>query len=480
MSIKEQAKSTVIWSSIERFSVQGIQFILMILLGKLLAPDIFAPVAMLNIFMAVAQTFIDSGFANALIQRKERQEKDYSTVFYFNIAISLPIYFLLYFCAPLIANFYEMPLLVDLTRVLGLILIINSLGIVQQAKLTIELDFRRQAYATLLAVVVSGILGVWMAYTGWGVWALVWQALTNNLLRVIFLWIFAHWAPRLEFSMQSFRELFNFGSKLLASTMLHTLYQNVPTLIIGKFYSATELGCYNQAFRIAQLPSVNITNVIVRAVYPIQCRLQDDMEQLRDLFLKYMRMACYIIFPIMIALAAVAYPLVEVLLSEKWLPAVPMLQLLAIAYMWDPVMRINHNMLNVKGRTDYFLYAELIKKTVAFSLLIASVPFGVKMICAGLIVYSFADIAIIVYYSRKLTGITLYQQFRSLVPIMLLSFSMGGIMYAITLIPNISSVIHLLISLLLGTAWFFIGSWIFRFKEFAMLLSLVKRNKTIK
>jgi len=480
MSIKEQAKSTVIWSSIERFSVQGIQFILMILLGKLLAPDIFAPVAMLNIFMAVAQTFIDSGFANALIQRKERQENDYSTVFYFNIAISLPIYFLLYFCAPLIANFYEMPLLVDLTRVLGLILIINSLGIVQQAKLTIELDFRRQAYATLLAVVVSGILGVWMAYTGWGVWALVWQALTNNLLRVIFLWIFAHWAPRLEFSMQSFRELFNFGSKLLASTMLHTLYQNVPTLIIGKFYSATELGCYNQAFRIAQLPSVNITNVIVRAVYPIQCRLQDDMEQLRDLFLKYMRMACYIIFPIMIALAAVAYPLVEVLLSEKWLPAVPMLQLLAIAYMWDPVMRINHNMLNVKGRTDYFLYAELIKKTVAFSLLIASVPFGVKMICAGLIVYSFADIAIIVYYSRKLTGITLYQQFRSLVPIMLLSFSMGGIMYAITLIPNISSVIHLLISLLLGTAWFFIGSWIFRFKEFAMLLSLVKRNKTIK
>jgi len=343
--------------------------------------------------------------------------------------------------------------------------------------LTIELDFRRQAYATSFAVLASGALGIWMAYTGWGVWALVWQAVSNNFLRVVFLWIFAHWTPRFEFSMQSFRELFSFGSKLLASTMLHTLYQNVPTLIIGKFYSATELGCYNQAFRIAQLPSVNITNVIVRAVYPIQCRLQDDMEQLRDLFLKYMRMSCYIIFPIMVALAAVAYPLVEVFLSDKWLPAVPMLQLLTIAYMWDPVMRINHNMLNVKGRTDYFLYAEIIKKIVAFSLLIASVPFGVKMICAGLIVYSFADIIIIVYYSRKLTGITLYQQFRSLVPIMLLTFSMGGIMYVVTLIPNISSVMQLLISLPLGALWFFAWSWIFRFKEFDMLLSLTDRKK---
>ncbi len=477
MSVKEQATNSVIWSAIERFSVQGIQFLLSIIVTRLLVPEDYDVIAMLSIFMAVAQTFIDGGFANALIQKKEKREEDFSTVFYFNIAVSAVLYLALFAGSPYIAAFFKMPLLMDVTKVFGLTLIINSFGIVQQARMTIALDFKRQAYASLIAVVVSGLVGIWMAYSGYGVWALVYQALLSNLLRVLCVWIFSRWMPRLEFSLQSFRELFGFGSKLLLSTLLHTIYTNLYTLIIGKFFARGELGYYNRAFTIAQFPSINITNVIVRAVYPIQCRLQDDMEQLRDLFLKYMRMSCYVIFPVMLGLCALAEPLVKLILTDIWLPMVPMLQLLCIAFMWDPVMRINHNMLNVKGRSDYFLYAEIIKKIVAFAILIASIPFGVVVMCAGLILYSVADIIIIVYYSRKLTGITLMQQARALLPVMLLTGSMAGGMYLVTCIESFSAWLQLGVAVPLGGGYFIAMSWLFRFKEFELLKSVLLRRK---
>lgn len=477
MSVKQQATNSVIWSAVERFSVQGIQFLLALVIARLLGPDAYGTVAMLSFFMAIAQAFIDGGFANALIQKRQKREEDFSTVFYFNIVISVFIYLLLFVASPWIAAFFEMDVLEGITRVFGLTLVINSFGIVQQARLTIALDFRRQAYASLIAVLISGGVGIWMAYTGHGVWTLVWQALLNNLLRVVFIWIFSRWLPRLEFSMQSFRELFGFGSKLLLSTLLHNIYTNLYTLIIGKLFTSTELGYYNRSFTIAQFPSINITNVIVRAVYPIQCRIQDDLEETKAFFMKYMRMSCYLIFPIMVALCAVAEPLVRLVLGDQWLPMVPMLQLLCIAFMWDPVMRINNNILNVKGRSDYFLYAEIIKKVVAFSILLASLPFGVVGMCAGLLVYSFADIVIIVYYSRKLVGITLMQQICALTPVLLLAASMGGVMYAVTLVGVFSPLVKLCVALLLGGIYFVVVSWTFRFQEFAMLKSLVLRRK---
>ncbi len=477
MSVKEQATRSVIWSAVERFSVQGVQFLLSLVIARLLLPSDYGTVAMLSFFMAIGQTFIDGGFANALIQKKKKREADFSTVFYFNILISLVIYFLLFAGAPWIAVFFKTEVLVDLTRVFGLILIVNSFGIVQQARLTIALDFRRQAYASLIAVLISGGVGVWMAFHGYGVWTLVWQALLNNLLRVLCIWFFSRWMPRWEFSMQSFRELFGFGSKLLLSSLLHTIYTNLYTVIIARFFSSSQLGYYNRSFTIAQFPSVNITNVIVRAVYPIQCRVQDDLEETRNFFMKYMRMSCYVIFPVMIALCAVAEPLVKLILTDKWLPMVPMLQLLCIAFMWDPVMRINNNILNVKGRSDYFLYAEIIKKAVAFLLLLMTLPFGVVAMCAGLVVYAFADIFIIVYYSRKLIGITLAQQFRALSPVLGLTGSMGFLMYAVTLVGVFSPFVKLTLALTLGVAYFLVGSWIFRFQEFDLLRSLLLRKK---
>lgn len=475
MSIKQQATKSVFWSAVERLSTQGVQFLLSIIIARLLLPTDYGLIAMLTIFLAIAQTFIDSGFANALIQRQQRTEADFATVFYFNIAISVIIYLLLYLAAPLIASFYEEPQLVAITRVVGLILIINSFGIVQQAQLTIALDFKRQAIASLAGVTAGGVLGVWMAYSGYGVWALVSQTLLSGLLRVAMLSLFSRWRPRASFSKESFRVLFSFGSKLLLSSLLHTLYTNLYTLIIGKRFPTSDLGYFNRAQTLAQFPSTNFTNIIVRAVYPIQTRLQNDDEQLYAVFLKYLRMSCYLIFPIMIAFCAVAEPLVELLLKEKWLPAVPLLQILCFAYMWDPVMKINHNMLNVKGRSDYFLYAELWKKVAGFTILFGSLPFGIRAMCLGLVLYSFVDIAIIAYYVWRLTRITLLSQIRVLLPVVLLSFSMGGVMYL--LMGLFDSVwLRLLIPSAAGLLFYLGGSRLFRFNEINTLLSLLKKR----
>lgn len=475
-SLKQQATKSVLWSAIERFSVQGIQYIINIIIARLLLPSDYGVIAMLNIFLAVFQAVIDGGFANALIQKKDTTNVDCSTVFYFNIAVSVVMYAILYLSSAHIALFFEVPQLDLITKVVGLTLIINSLGIVQQARLTIALDFKHQAVASLSAVVISSPVGVWLAYNGYGAWSLVWHTLFNNLIRVALLWVFAKWRPQRVFSKESFRTLFSFGSKLLASSVLHTIYVNMYTLIIGKKFAATELGFFNRATTLAQFPSTNFTNIIVKAIYPIQCKMQDDIEQLNRTFMIYMRMACYVIFPIMIMLCAVAEPMIRIILTDKWLPSVPLFQILCLAYMWDPIMKINNNILNVKGRSDYFLHAEIIKKIVAVVILLATIPFGVTVMCIGLIGYAVADMVIIIYYSNKVIHISVWRQMRELAPVTLLSFSMGAVSY-LSLYLFDDPLLQLITGLATGGLYYLIMSHLFGFKEFKQLLSIVAKRK---
>ncbi|WP_302543906.1 lipopolysaccharide biosynthesis protein [Butyricimonas faecihominis] len=435
-TIKNQASHSVFWSAVERFSTQGVQFVLGMIIARFLLPSDYGTIAMLSIFMAIAQTFIDGGFINALIQKKQCSQQDYSTVFFFNICMSIGLYSILYLCAPWIANFYNEKLLTQVMRVIGLTLIINSLGIVQQAKLTIELNFKQQAIASFIAVLISGIVGVILAYQGFGVWTLVIQSLTSNLLRVILLWIFAHWKPLPYFSKNSFTTMFSFGSRLLLSSLLHTIYTNLYSLVIGKRFAPIELGLYNRATTIAQFPSNNLATVIVRAIYPIQCRIQDDTPALKELFIKYLRMSCYIIFPLMTILCVLAEPLVKIILTEKWLPAVPLIQILCLAYMWDPIMKINNSLLNVKGRSDYFLYAEIIKKIVALIILIVTLQFNVQIMCLGLILYALADMLIISLYVRKTINITIKEQIKALFPILMLSVILGLVSHIAIILTN--------------------------------------------
>lgn len=475
-SLKSQAVKGVVWSAVERFSVQGIQFVLSIIIARLVAPSEYGLIAMLGIFLAIAQTFIDSGFSNALIQKKDRTEEDFSTVFYFNIVVSLVIYLILFLSAPYIALFYKEPLLDIITKWVGVNIIVSALSIVQRAKLTIQLNFKTQAKASLIAVVISGICGITMAYYGYGVWALVCQSLLNNLLNTLLLWVFARWMPAFIFSWQSFKGLFSFGSKLLLSGLLNTIYLNLYTLVIGRKYSATDVGYYNRSYSIAQYPSVNIVGVITRAIYPIQCEMQHDEERLESSFIQYLRMSCYIIFPLMVGLAVLSKPMVLVLLTDKWASMSELLSILCIAYMWYPVMVINNQMLNVRGRSDYFLKAEIIKKIVAIVILLLTIPLGLKILCFGILFYNILDMGIIIVFTKKVMNTGFRQQFQAILPIFLVSIGVGVVTHLFLLI--ISNVyIQLFGGLFIGAVCLAFFSFVFRIKEFSYLLSYLKIKK---
>lgn len=464
----------VIWSAIERFSVQGLQFVMGIVIARLLLPSDYGLIAMLNIFMAISQVFIDAGFGNALTQKKNRTNTDCSTVFYSNLIMACVLYALLFVCAPFIASFYESPELTTITRVIGLTLVLDALGMVQQTRLVIDLNFRRLSIASLSAVITSGIVGIIMASNGYGVWALVAQLLINNVVRVILLWIVTKWHPDFTFSRASFKGLFKFSYKLLISSFIHQIYTNLYALVIGKKYSASELGFYSRAYSFANFPSMNISTIIERTIYPIFCEKQDNHEELNELFLKYMRMSCYIVFPLMVGLAAVAKPFIVTLLTDNWIDAVPLLQILCIAFMWDPIMRINHLIINAKGRSDYFLVSEIIKKVAGLSILFATIPFGVKTMCVGLILYSFADMWIIIFYNKKVTKIGWFRQLKEIFPVLSISLTMGAMVFALM---EILSFLQPLVLLIIGvTAGIFIYltlSVVFKFKEYRTIRSKI-------
>lgn len=473
MGNKRSLKTGIIWSSIERFSVQGISFLLSIVTARLVTPGEYGLIAMLTIFMAIAQSFIDCGFGNALIQKKDRNEVDYSTVFYFNISISLILYCILYLCAPLISRFYNQPQLIPVTRWIGLNLIFISLSIVQRTRLNIDLNFKLQAKVSLAAVIISGIAGITMAYNGWGVWALVFQSLSNNLLSTIFLWIAAKWHPMLVFSTDSFKRLFSFGSKLLASGLLNTIYLNLYSLVIGKFYNSADVGFYNRAYTISQYPSTNIVMIVSRAIYPIQCEHQDDDKWIENNFLSYIKMTCLIVFFLMGLLAIIAKPIVLIVLTEKWLPAAKLISILSIAYCLYPLMFINCQMLNVKGRSDLFLKAEIIKKVVAVAILCATLPFGVTWLCLGVLFYNIFDMIIIIWFVRQVIHTGYISQLRTMLPLIIITSLSGGIgliAYAATGNPYAQITIATMLFIIMYTT----GCHIFKINELSKLKDILK------
>ncbi|KAA6340153.1 Teichuronic acid biosynthesis protein TuaB, partial [termite gut metagenome] len=421
------------------------------------------------------QTFIDSGFSNALIQKKDRTETDYSTVFYFNIVVAGIVYGILFIGSPYIAGFYKEPQLEIITKWVGLNIILSAFSIVQRAKLSIKLDFKTQTKASLLSVIVSGCIGIALAYQGFGVWALVIQALSSSLLNTLLLWIFAKWRPSWIFSWLSFKTLFFFGSKLLLAGLLNTIYINLYSLVIGHKYSSTEVGYYNRAYQFASFPSVNIVGVFNRAIFPMQCRLQDEEERLNAIFIRYLRMTCFIIFPLMIGLTVLAKPLILLLLTEKWLPAAELLPILCVAYMWYPVISINNYMLNVRGRSDYFLKAEIVKKVAAIGILVLTIPWGLKALCRGLVVYNWVDMVIIIYYTKKVIRTGYIRQIKNIAPFFLMTIGMGGVMLLSIMCIN-NTIFKLLGGLITGVLSYFMLSFIFRIKEFISIMRFTKIN----
>lgn len=475
-SLKSKTVKGVFWSSIERFSVQGVQFIIQIIIARILLPSDYGLIGMLAIFMAVSQSLIDSGFSNALIRKQNCTNTDYSTVFYFNIVVGIVLYGILYFSAPLIANFYKTPELVLITRVVGITLFINSLTVVQRAILTKRIDFKTQTKASLTAAIISGVIAIIMAYSHYGVWALVIQTIINGFLTALLLWIFSKWAPHKTFSWNSFKEMFSFGSKLLISGLLDTVYRNLFTLVIGKQFNKTELGYYTRADQFAQFPSSNLTGIFGRVTYPILSTLQDDDERLKDVYRKYLRLSAFGIFPLMTGLAALASPLILLLLTEKWSGVIILLQIVCFSYMWYPIHAINLNLLQVKGRSDLFLKLEIIKKGIGILMLFITVPLGVEAMCIGSIITSFIALIINTHYTGKLIHIGFIKQMKDLFPTLVYALSMFVVIFfSIKWID--SNIVKLLFGFAVGIVYYFFIAYLTKSPELKTCFSLIKEYK---
>ena len=420
--LKEKTIKGVIWSAVERFSVQGIDFVVGIIIARLLLPSDYGLIGMLAIFMSISQVFIDGGFSSALIQYKDRSEADYSTVFFINFAISILVYGILYILAPYIADFYHQPVLTSITRVYTLILVINSLVAVNRTRLTIQLNFKMLSRVSFMVSCVAGGLGIFLAYSGYGVWSLVYMAISSSILNVLLLLYFTRWVPLPFFSIESFHRLFKYGSKLLVASLIGNVYSNLYNLVIGKKFSTINLGYYTRADGLAGFAGLNISNILQRVAFPVLSELQDNDEVLLAAYRKYIKLSAFIIFPLIFGLFGVAKPLLLCILTEKWSGSILLLQILCFAYLWDAVIRINLNLLYVKGRSDLVLRLEIIKKMVAVTILFASIPFGLVGICLGRVLYSFIAFYMNTYYTNKLLGYGFFTQIKELIPSLFISF----------------------------------------------------------
>lgn len=475
-SLKNKTVKGTIWSTLERFSVQGIQFVVMVIMARILTPEDYGLVGMLAIFIAVSQSLIDSGFSQALIRKQDRSEIDNSTVFYFNIGVGIILYFLLYFTAPLIAKFYDEPQLIPITRVVGLSLVFNSLVVVQRALLTIKLDFKTQAKASFIGVIVSGALGIGMSYSGFGVWSIVWLQISNLFIIAILLWILSRWKPIWAYSWKSFKELFSFGSKMLASGLLDTIFRNLYLIVIGKFFNASDLGYYTRAHQFTDFASSNITGIFQRVTYPILCTIQNDNTRLRNVYIRLLKIAAFIIFPLMTGMAAVAKPMVISFLTEKWLFTVILIQILCFSMMWYPVHAINLNLLQVKGRSDLFLKLEIIKKAITIVMLCITLPLGLIPMCIGMIFSSIIALVINTYYTGKIINLGFFKQMKDIFPTFLLSISMGAVVYMTVTNITMESWLSLIVGVIEGIILYAGLARLLQFPEFKEIFAIIRRK----
>lgn len=436
-TLKDKAVKGVMWSAIERFGNQGIQFVIGLILARLLMPEDYGLIGMLLVFISVAQVFVEGGFSSALIRKTAPTGDDYSTVFWFNLGAALVFYTILFFAAPFIAGFYEQPLLEPLARVTGISIIISSFGIIQRTILTKRLDFKSQAKLNISAIVVSGVLGVICAWQGLGVWALAAQSLLRAMLVSAGFWVLSAWRPAFVFSKSSFKELFGFGSGLLASAFINAISENLYAIIIGKLYNAKSLGFYTRANQFQKLPVSSIYGAIGAVTYPVLSELRDDREKLRTAYRSMIRMVAFVLFPAMAILAIVAEPMVRVILTDKWLPCVPLLQILCIVGAFYPLHAINLDILKVKGRSDLFLTLEIIKQFLNVLMIVICFRWGVYGLVWGSVVLNVVCYYINSFYSKVSVGYGIMQQLADLLSIGVWSLVMMGVLFVLSmLLPN--------------------------------------------
>jgi len=457
---------------------QVIQFVIQIVLARLLAPEQFGIIAMVMVFIKLAQVFAQSGFNTALIQKKEVDEIDFSSVFYLSLLVACLLYLILFFTAPFIANFYNSEQLILVLRVLSIILPFGAYNSIQNAIISRRMEFKKLFFSSIGAILVSGTVGIIIAYAGLGVWALVVQQLTNQFMITLILWFTVKWRPKFKFSLERVKSLFSYGWKLLISSLIDTLYMNLQSLIIGKIYNPATLAFYNRGEQFPQIIVTNINGSIQSVMLPALSSEQDNKRRVKDLVRRSIVTSSFILFPIMIGLIVIAESLVKIILTEKWLPCMPFLQIACLSYALYPIHTANLQAINALGRSDIFLKLEIIKKMVGLSILGISIPFGIYAMAIAMLITSIVCTFINAYPNFKLLNYSYKEQIKDIIPSFLLSLLMGGVFFIKYM--GLSDWITLLLQVSTGALIYFSMAFILKLECFNYLLYTIKDLLKIK
>lgn len=437
-SLKNQTVTSVIWSAIQRFGSLAISFISSIILARLLMPEDYGVIGVLTIFIALSITFIDGGFGSALIQKKNPTQTDYSTIFYWNILLSIFLYFILFISAPLIAAFYDMSILIRVLRVEGIILIINAFQIIPNNKLRKQLKFKPLSIIFMLSAFFSVCTGIILAYYGFGVWSLVAQQLTNGLFITLMLWMYNKWVPSLVFDKKSFTELFSFGGFLLISNLINTFCNNIQGLIIGRLFSVRDMGFYSKARSLEEVPSNGISDVIMQVTYPVFSKIQDDKERLKNILSNIVSSIAFITIPIMLLLIVIAKPLIILLFSDRWIESIPYFQILCIAGIATSLQGINYNVVAAVGKSKILFKWVVIKRIIGLCFLGLGLIWGIKGLLWGMVAASYTIYIINAAIASKVIGYKLIFQLKDLLPTILIALFSLGISYFLPLLFNMN------------------------------------------
>lgn len=473
MEKKQVVFSSLIWRFLERCGAQGVTFIVSIVLARILDPDVYGTIALVTVFTTIMQVFVDSGMGNALIQKKDADDLDFSSVFWFNMFMCTVLYLIMFLIAPMIALFYNMPELTTVIRVLSLILIVSGVKNVQQAYVSRNMLFKRFFFSTLGGTLGAAVVGIVMAYLGCGVWALVGQMLFNTIVDTTILWFTVRWRPKKEFSFERLKGLFSFGWKLLVSSLLETIYNDLRQLVIGKIYTKDNLAQYNRGEQFPRVIVTNINTSIDSVLLPTMAKVQDDPSIVKAMTRRAIRTSTYIMLPLMVGLAVCAEPLVSLILTEKWLPCVPFLRIFCFTYAFYPIHTANLNAIKAMGRSDLFLKLEILKKVVGIIALLSTMWISVMAMAYSLLAVSVLSQIINSWPNKKLMDYSYLEQLRDMLPQMLIAIVMGACVYCVNFF-ELSLIITLIIQVVVGAIVYILLSKLFKIDSFEYIISLTK------
>ena len=470
---KQTVLSNFIWRFAERCGAQIVQLIVSVVLARILAPEAYGTIALVIVFANILQVFVDSGLGNALIQKKDADDLDFSSVFYFNICWCLVLYAIIYFCAPLISNFYDDQSLTAIVRVLCLTVVISGLKNVQQAYVSRTMQFKKFFFATLLGTIMSAIIGILLALAGFGVWALVAQKIVNLFVDTAVLWITVKWRPKLMFSFYRLKGLISYGWKLLVSSLLDTVYNNLRQMIIGKLYTESDLAYYNQGQQFPQVIITNINTSMDSVLFPVMSYEQDNKEKLKNMMRRVMKISTFIMSPLMIGLAFVAPTVVSLVLTDKWLPCVPYLRIFCISFMFYPIHTANLNAIKAMGRSDLFLKLEIAKKIIGLILLILTMHLGVLVMAYSLLISSVINQIINSWPNYKLLKYSYLEQLKDILPNIIISVIMGVAVNFVAIF-QLPKLLTFFIQIVLGVIIYLLLSVLLKNDSLTYLLETIK------